>query len=712
MLDRLETLSPAASTVVRAGAVASGQLPHQLLTRVCGLEESEMLDASGEAVAAQVLEVDETGMAYRFRHALFQEAVLDSLLPAERVRWHRRWATALDEDSAYPDRAFAAIAAAHHWEGTGDVERAFDATVGAVAVARSLGAPSELAASLRRLLRLWYGVHDRTRHPAADRDLIVDEAIDALIQSDDWHAGLELIDEELDRPFSAEDRVRRTALQVRRRWFLQQTGSGDDGHPGDLARYLETLRDAPAGPLLVEALIRLGFDLVVSDPASAREAHRRAVAVATSLSNPRKEFWARSAMAMHDFLVGRAEEAVEATAGMLPSVRHDFPAEASHIEADCAWWLCCLGRYAEAEEMARSALSALVRPAQGRRSWAVATAHLCASLLATGRWDEASERLARSRALGITGTRGSVLHALAGILAGYRGDTRLAGEAVRAMSGLLPADDHSVWPPIRAWTTWLRMEVAADRDDVVGLRQAAAPLWAMPGLETASDVAWRPLLLAVRVEADLATRSLGRRGGVRQGTGDRLGEEHVERLGAAAARLHRYGPVGAAWRTHFEGEVARFRGGTDPEVWLDAARQWERVGHPADHAWALLRAGECQVARGDKRAASGVLRQAGEAAERLGASPLLAAVTDLVREARVDLGGGPQSGPRPRALALTDREIEVLTLIAFGRSNDEIAKELFISPKTASVHVSHILAKLGVRSRIEAATTAHRLRLV
>ena len=66
----------------------------------------------------------------------------------------------------------------------------------------------------------------------------------------------------------------------------------------------------------------------------------------------------------------------------------------------------------------------------------------------------------------------------------------------------------------------------------------------------------------------------------------------------------------------------------------------------------------------------------------------------------------------PQVLALTAREIEVLTLVASGRSNAEIAQELFISPKTASVHVTHILAKLGVRSRTEAAATAHRLRLL
>ena len=69
--------------------------------------------------------------------------------------------------------------------------------------------------------------------------------------------------------------------------------------------------------------------------------------------------------------------------------------------------------------------------------------------------------------------------------------------------------------------------------------------------------------------------------------------------------------------------------------------------------------------------------------------------------------------PRPRTklarFGLTDREREVLLLLADGRSNPEIAQALFISPKTASVHVSNILAKLGVGGRVEAAAVVHRL---
>ncbi len=110
-------------------------------------------------------------------------------------------------------------------------------------------------------------------------------------------------------------------------------------------------------------------------------------------------------------------------------------------------------------------------------------------------------------------------------------------------------------------------------------------------------------------------------------------------------------------------------------------------------------------------------------AGRLGAVPLSDDIALLARRARIGLGSGDdadasaagragQSGIPERArLGLTAREFEVLRLVAAGRSNREIAGELFISVKTASVHVSNILGKLGVTSRGEAAATAHRLRL-
>ncbi|MFD0852114.1 response regulator transcription factor, partial [Actinomadura adrarensis] len=101
-------------------------------------------------------------------------------------------------------------------------------------------------------------------------------------------------------------------------------------------------------------------------------------------------------------------------------------------------------------------------------------------------------------------------------------------------------------------------------------------------------------------------------------------------------------------------------------------------------------------------AAQGEWRQAVQEAERLGAAPLLKALHTLGARARLDT-----PSREPASHGLTSRELEVLKLVAEGRNNKEIAATLFISPKTASVHVSNILAKLNVTSRTQAAAKAH-----
>ena len=714
MLDRVDELSDPASTVVRASSVAGGHLWHQLLAKVCQLPDAVMTDACAEAVASQVLEVDETGVAYRFRHALLREAVLAALLPADRLHWHQRWARELEADESSPDKEFGRIAAAHHWERTGDADRAFSATLEAVEIARSVGASSERAALMQRLLRLWTQVPDAATRAGNSPDQILDETIDALIQADEWIVGLALIDDELAKPAVAEDTIRRAALRVRRRWFVQQLGQDDDETQSELPSLLAQLVDAPASPLVVEALIRLGFDLVAESPEVAGRAHSRAVEVAESLSRPRKLLWAKSAMARHLSLVGDVEDAISMSLELLPSVRTRFPSEASEIEADCAWWLCCLGKYQEAQEMGLRAVNGIARPEQARRTWGVGTAHLCAALIARGRWDQAASRLDQATSVGVTGTRGSVLDVLSGILACYRGDLSAAQRAAQAAQSRLPDREDRVWPAIRGWVRWLHAEIGAAQDDLNEVRDQVSALWEIQGLEIASDIMWRPLLVAARLEADLARRTLGRRGGGRPSTPSLAAEQHMERMGKVAARLHRSGDLGRAWTAQFDAECGRFAGATDPAPWITAAELWGRIGQVHDQGWALLRAGECHVAAGEKRAAAGVLRQASLIGAELAAQPLDAALADLVRQGRIEIEADDdsQGRRRPQVLALTTREIEVLTLVASGRSNAEIAQELFISPKTASVHVTHILAKLGVRSRTEAAATAHRLRLL
>ena len=181
-------------------------------------------------------------------------------------------------------------------------------------------------------------------------------------------------------------------------------------------------------------------------------------------------------------------------------------------------------------------------------------------------------------------------------------------------------------------------------------------------------------------------------------------------------------PVVEANLLTVEAEWARVAGPSDPERWAAGAEAWEALGHPWQAGYARWRQAEAPLARGAPRAdAAAALARARPLAAGLGARPLVAEIDSLSRRARLELGL-PPDGPAPDGaaeqpttatdeLGLTPREREVLALLADGRTNRQVAEALFISDKTASVHVSNILAKLGVANRGEAAAVAHRLRL-
>jgi ATP/maltotriose-dependent transcriptional regulator MalT len=157
---------------------------------------------------------------------------------------------------------------------------------------------------------------------------------------------------------------------------------------------------------------------------------------------------------------------------------------------------------------------------------------------------------------------------------------------------------------------------------------------------------------------------------------------------------------------------AASRGGQADGRLAGAARSPAHV-----HRRSLLHCAESLIVADDRDGATTKLRHAAELARNLGARPLSDGIAQLARRARIPLGEpADKAGAQPLAgrdqLGLTAREFEVLQLVAAGRSNREIATELFISAKTASVHVSNILGKLGVATRGEAAATAYRLRLL
>jgi DNA-binding CsgD family transcriptional regulator len=241
------------------------------------------------------------------------------------------------------------------------------------------------------------------------------------------------------------------------------------------------------------------------------------------------------------------------------------------------------------------------------------------------------------------------------------------------------------------------------RDDLTAADGILARALDGPGLPETSRFVWPLLLTGARLCGERLARSAADPGAAR-GARERLAE-----LRDLAGRLPVIGPVQHAYRASFRAEAG-------DQGWDEAVRAWRELGRPYRLAWALFRAAEEPGVPSVEAAER--CREAASIAARLGAKPLLRDIELLAARARLSLDEPvPKPGPEPaapdpaRRLGLTRRETEVLRLVADGRSNRQIAEALFISARTAGVHVSNILAKLQVASRTEAAALAHRLRL-
>ena len=237
----------------------------------------------------------------------------------------------------------------------------------------------------------------------------------------------------------------------------------------------------------------------------------------------------------------------------------------------------------------------------------------------------------------------------------------------------------------------------------------------------AGDEGAEPVLFALGLAAtaDRAERARAHRNAVGVETARREGDELYGRLEALVnGGAHRRDRELAVVLTQGRAEHARLHDRPDPATWAAAAAGWEALGQPYPAACARLREAEALLASRAPRAwAEETLRAAYEVAVRLGAVPLRRELERLAQRGRVQLQTPAEPVPVAeaeapsvaRSLGLTRREAEVLALLAEGRTNRQIGQELFITEKTASIHVSRILAKLGVAGRGEAAAVAHRL---
>ncbi len=174
---------------------------------------------------------------------------------------------------------------------------------------------------------------------------------------------------------------------------------------------------------------------------------------------------------------------------------------------------------------------------------------------------------------------------------------------------------------------------------------------------------------------------------------------------------HPFYVAGPAWGASWMAELSRVTGTNDPQAWAVAGAAWTDLRRPHRAAYALWRQAEALLLGGHGTEAGTCLRAAAAAA--LQHEPLRAGIHSLARLARIDLSAGRPPRPREPALyGLTDRELTVLRLVAEGLSNAQIGQRLFISDKTASVHITNILRKLGATNRTHAATLAQRAGLL
>jgi DNA-binding CsgD family transcriptional regulator len=222
---------------------------------------------------------------------------------------------------------------------------------------------------------------------------------------------------------------------------------------------------------------------------------------------------------------------------------------------------------------------------------------------------------------------------------------------------------------------------------------------------------WPVMSLAARIEAERAGTAGADGRATPAGTAERIDglREEADQMPTTTAADHGHLALVRA-------EHARLRRAEEAEAWERAVEACRSMGEPFPLAYALLRQAEALSGRGEAGSAATSAGEALALAKGMGAAPLLEDIQALIRRARLPLAeastGPNEPGTAPpdelAQLGLTVREAEVLRLVADGLSNSQIAERLFISRKTASVHVSNILAKLGVATRGEAGALAHR----
>ncbi|WP_307670003.1 helix-turn-helix transcriptional regulator [Streptomyces sp. V2I9] len=750
LLVRVEALPEHAQRIARIAAEGGSSVEHELLAAVAGLGELELDEALRAAVGANLLQPAPDNDGYRFRHSLVREAVSDDLLPGERTRVNRRYAEALEADPSLVRDDERATRLASYWYAAHDAAKALPAVLRAAVEARRRYAYSEQLRLLERAMELWDDVPDAVRaslrpldyaevYPGSGRDPgntplryldVMAEATVAAHFGGDRKRALAITKKAM-RVLAAEpDPLREAWFLVQRSRLVQVLDKGDGWE--ELATAQELVRGLPPSPVQADILTNVASWKALHQPGPEALADSdRAVAYARLVGDEYIELHARLTRGWLTADAGGVED------GLAEMYAVRDRAEKLHL-------MNLLGRVSvnlpsSLEAMGRS-LEAVAAADHGIEichshgladSEAWVYANQSQSLFSLGHWPQSEAAAASATRLAL-GPKGKGLAALRHAeLAVARGEAAEAEDLlalVRRHFGHRDPQHQYLIDPVRHG-----MELAASRGRLAEARAAFEEL-ARPGFPPGTQRYALPLLgTAAMIEAD--ARGLPAAEAGRPGV--------LALIRRCVKNLPMLVPVWAAHGVLIEAELARAEGVDTPAHWARAAEAFDPLSRPYPLAQIHRRWAESLlIAPGDRSTATTLLHRALESARRLGARPLAEAVEQLAARARIPLdgpgaalrpgaavhpavlavpaGGGPdraeRGGEDPAIAAvasfgLTPREQDVHRLVAAGHTNRRIAEELFISPKTASVHVSNILAKLGVSSRGEAAALAHRLRL-
>jgi DNA-binding CsgD family transcriptional regulator/tetratricopeptide (TPR) repeat protein len=739
---RLATVSEAARGVLRVAALVGVEIDDELVAVASGLPAADVAVALRQAADRGLLvRSGRAPIRFAFRHRLLQEATERDLLPGERRHLHGAFAEAL-EQTAPPATAAGEIA--RHWLLAGRPDRALPAAMTAGIEAERRFAFAEARRHFELALQLSESMPIPAEPPDLDRVALLQRAADVAVLAGDPAAAVDLARRALADLGPGIDPRREAAIHERLRWYLWESGD----HEGAEAALEEAYRLVPADPPSATRARVLGqfggLRLRQGQWAESLALAEEAVDVARASGALAELAFALGVRGCGRTVLGRPTEGIaDLRDGLAMAEFLGRPEGRALGIANLSSVLLYAGRLDEAFRTAVDGLATVRSIGLERTYGGSLAATAAAAAYHLGRWGEARELCARALAITAPGPEAVWPGAVAMRLAAGSGDEDLLRSGIAVAQPFLAAAAdriHAEW----YWLASIEAELAADR---AGRAQeiATAVIGGLP--PTVLDEPTGSLYaMAIRIAAERAdaARAVGDEDALvtQRAIADRLFVEWRHRRLAFPAPTPDPA-AGDAVEALCAAEAGRASGAGDPSGWERAALAHERLGlvHPA--AYARFRQAEAllegaaphtpRAVREARSAAAAPLRVALGVARDLGARPLARAAEQLARRARLDMAlPGDRSEAADtmpareptrergddRAAAfiehrhLTPREVEILALVGSGWSNGEIASALYISRKTASVHVSNILGKLGVADRVEAGALAQRAGLV